>query len=88
MDIPTIIEQATDGKTLTQLAKEMELSHSILSLVKNERRTAGGKVIRALLRHPDTREAMLFYLKKNVTVVNIKSNDDEHGGDGDEPLYD
>lgn len=83
MDIPTIIKQALNDKTLTQLAEEMELSHSILSLVKNERRTAGGKVIRALLRHPDTREPMLFYLSKNVTVVNISGNDDEHGGDGD-----
>jgi len=75
MDIPTIIEQAIDGKTLTQLAEEMELSHSILSLVKNGRRTAGGKVIRALLRHPDTRERMLFYLSTNVSVVNITGNE-------------
>jgi len=61
----------------------MELSHSILSLVKNERRTAGGKVIRALLRHPDTREPMLFYLSEKVTLVNINSNADERAGDGD-----
>jgi hypothetical protein len=83
MDIPTIIGQAIDGKTLTQLAEEMELSHSILSLIKNGRRTAGGKVIRALLRHPDTREAMLFYLEKNVSVVNINRNDSERDGDND-----
>ena len=75
MDIPTIIEQALDGKTLTQLAREMELSHSILSLVKNGQRPAGGKVIRALLRHPDTRDDMLLFLSSNVTEHNIKGNE-------------
>lgn len=75
MSIPTIIRQALDGKTLTQLAAEMELSHSILSLVKNGRRPAGGKVIRALLRHPDTRESTLVFLAKNVTEHNVSSNE-------------
>jgi len=82
MNIPTIIEQALDGKTLTQLAREMELSHSILSLIKNGRRPAGGKVIRALLRHPDTREPMLIFLSANVTEHNITSNRNERGGSG------
>lgn len=79
MDIPAIIEQALDSKTLTQLAKEMGLSHSILSLVKNKQRTAGGKVIRALLRHPDTREPMLTFLSQNVTYSNdTVSSIDKH----------
>lgn len=82
MDIPTIIKQAQGDKTLTQLAKEMELSHSILSLVQNKQRRAGGKVIRALLRHPDTRQQMLIFLSENVTDVNINGNESKHGGDG------
>ena len=76
MNIPAIIKQALDGKTLTQLAREMELSHSTLSLIKNERRPAGGKVIRAMLRHPDTRDDMLLFLSSNVTEHNVKGNGD------------
>jgi transcriptional regulator with XRE-family HTH domain len=75
MDIPSIIKQALNNKTLTQLAKEMGLSHSTLSLIKNKHRPAGGKVMKALLRHPDTRKRMLFYLEKNVSVVNINGNE-------------
>ena len=75
MNIATIIKQALDGKTLTQLAREMELSHSTLSLIKNGRRPAGGKVIRALLRHPDTRDDMLLFLSSNVTEHNVKGNE-------------
>ena len=82
MDIPTIIKQAWNTKTLRQLAREMELSHSILSLIKNNDRRAGGKVIRALLRHPDTREGMLLYLSQNVTPSNIDGNECEHASDG------
>ena len=77
MDIPSIIKQALNGKTQSQLAREMKLSHSTLSLIKNGYRPAGGKVIRALLRHPDTRDNMLFYLSKNVSVVNISRNEGE-----------
>lgn len=76
MDIPAIIKQAQGNKTLTQLAREMELSHSTLSLIKNKRRRAGGKVIRALLRHPDTREKTLLFLAENVTNVDISGNED------------
>jgi len=68
MNIPTIIrKQIEDGKTLTGFAKELELSHSTLSHILKGKRKAGGKVIKALIRHPDTREAMLISLSKNVT---------------------
>lgn len=82
MSIAGIIrDQIQNGKTVTGFAKELKLSHSTLSLILKGDRQAGGKVIRALLRHPDTREAILISLSKNVTPVNIKGNEDEHGDD-------
>jgi len=83
MSIAAIIrEQIENGKTMTGLAKELELSHSTLSHILKGKRKPGGKVIRALIRHPDTREAVLISLSKNVTPGNTRGNEDEHGGDG------
>jgi plasmid maintenance system antidote protein VapI len=78
MSIATIIsEQIENGKTLRGFARELALSHSTLVNIIKGKRNAGGKVIRALLRHPDTREAMLFHLSENVSVVNISGNGDK-----------
>jgi len=75
MSISAIIgEQIKNGKTLRGFARELALSHSTLINIIKGRRNAGGKVIRALLRHPDTREAMLSHLSENVSVVNISRN--------------
>lgn len=82
MSIAAIIrEQIKNGKTMTELAKELELSHSTLSHILRGKRKPGGKVIRALLRHPDTKEALLISLSKNVTPINTGGNEGEHGGD-------
>jgi len=68
MSIATIIrEQIQDGKTLTGLAQELGLSHSMLSHILKGKRSPGWKTIRALARHPDTREAMSDFLSRNVT---------------------
>jgi transcriptional regulator with XRE-family HTH domain len=82
MSVAAIIkEQIKNGKTLTGFAKELGLSHSTLSHILKGKRNAGGKVIRALVSHPDTRDRMLSFLSENVTGVNINSNDIERGGD-------
>jgi len=68
MNIATIIrKQIEDGKTLTGFAKELGLSRTHLSFILDGKRGAGGKVIRALIRHPDTRDATLSFLSQNVT---------------------
>lgn len=65
-----IREQIENGRTLSGLAKELGLSHSMLSLILAGKRSAGWKTIRALARHPDTREAMSNFLSQNVTLDN------------------
>jgi len=68
MNIATIIrKQIEDGKTLTGFAKELGLSHSMLSHILKGKRNAGWRTIRALRRHPDTRDATLYFLSQNVT---------------------
>lgn len=77
MSIATIInEQIQNVKTLRGFARELELSHSTLVNILQGKRNAGGKVIRALARHPDTKQAMLTFLSKNVTSVDVDSNED------------
>lgn len=77
MSIATIIEeQIKDSKTMRKFAGELGLSHSMLSLILSGERNAGGKTIRALIRHPDTREQTISFLRENVTVVDINGNGD------------
>jgi len=68
VNIETIIlKQIENGKTLIGFARELGLSHSTLSHILSGRREAGAKTIRALIRHPDTRDATLSFLSQNVT---------------------
>jgi len=69
MSVADIIREQIEknGKTLTGLAQELGLSHSMLSHILKGKRSAGWKTIKALARHPDTRGAMSDFLSRNVT---------------------
>jgi transcriptional regulator with XRE-family HTH domain len=77
MDLKAILEQATDNKSQRALAEELGIARSTLTLILNGHRNAGRKVIMAMIHHPATREATLNFLSRNVTSVNINSNEPE-----------
>ncbi len=62
MTITQILKDAQGVKTQETFAKELGISRAMLSYLQNGKRQPGLETIKAMLRHPATKEPTLAYL--------------------------